>query len=425
ANTTGYFGLPVGNTAQRPGTPTVGMMRYNSTTGYGELYTAAGWAVIGQSPPSISTVTPATYNGEAGTVFTVNGYNFTADASVQFIDNAGIAYTAATVTFIDTTQIIVTTPQDFTVAQEPLDVKIMQSSGQFTKLDCIDCGGLPTWNTPSGQIGSNISPQGNISLTVSASDPDAGATITYTLVSGSFPANISLNSSTGVISGTAPIISSDTVYNFTLRATDNAGNSSDRNFFVRVLAPPVTWQTASGSLGTDYTQRSSSFTVSATSQFPVTYSLVSGSLPTGHSLNTSSGVISGTASGVADYSNTVYTFTIRASNSFVTNDRQFSINIYSRYIGYRCSTASENGTCADTAPAGYVFNRKDFSSYGTPNGSCGAFTIGSCHSISSGNWSPTLPAASYSIGASNPTWGGDPCSDVPKRMYVQMSYGVF
>ena len=60
-------------------------------------------------------------------------------------------------------------------------------------------------------------------------------------------------------------------------------------------------------------------------------------------------------------------------------------------------TAGEGGTCADTAPAGYVFNRKDFSSYGTPNGSCGAFTISGCHSISSGNWSPTLPAASYSM----------------------------
>jgi hypothetical protein len=39
ANTsTGYFDLPVGTTAQRPGTPTFGMIRANSTTGLPEWY---------------------------------------------------------------------------------------------------------------------------------------------------------------------------------------------------------------------------------------------------------------------------------------------------------------------------------------------------------------------------------------------------
>ena len=43
ANTsTGYFALPVGTTAQRPGSPTSGMTRMNSTTGLPEWYDATG-----------------------------------------------------------------------------------------------------------------------------------------------------------------------------------------------------------------------------------------------------------------------------------------------------------------------------------------------------------------------------------------------
>lgn len=184
------------------------------------------------------------------------------------------------------------------------------------------------------------------------------------------------------------------------------------------------WATASGSLGSNYTQRASSFQASANSPFGVTYSIVSGSIPTGQSLNSSTGIISGTPSGVADYTSTTFNFTIRATSSTGKfTDRSFSITIASRYVGYRCSTAGEDGSVGDTAPSGMVFNRVDFSSYGTPNGSCGAFTIGGCNSGSSNKYNPT-PTTSYSVGANNSIWG-DPCNGTPKRMYVQMSYGPF
>jgi hypothetical protein len=40
---TGMIKVPVGTTAQRPGTPEVGMIRYNSTRGCYEGYTPSGW----------------------------------------------------------------------------------------------------------------------------------------------------------------------------------------------------------------------------------------------------------------------------------------------------------------------------------------------------------------------------------------------
>lgn len=44
ANTsTGYFGLPAGTTAQRPGSPAAGFTRFNTTLGYIEYYDGAAW----------------------------------------------------------------------------------------------------------------------------------------------------------------------------------------------------------------------------------------------------------------------------------------------------------------------------------------------------------------------------------------------
>ena len=46
-SSTGHVQLPSGTTAQRPGSPVVGMIRYNSTTSFYEVYTSAGWAILG------------------------------------------------------------------------------------------------------------------------------------------------------------------------------------------------------------------------------------------------------------------------------------------------------------------------------------------------------------------------------------------
>lgn len=240
ANTsTGYFDVPAGTTAQRPVSPNVGMVRYNTDLGNLEQYTESGWGSIAP-PPSVSSVSPTTYNGESGTTFTINGSGFGADASVKFITTQGAEYSAATVSRVSASQLTATTPQDFTIANEPLSVKVIQGSGTYQSTGLIDCGGVPTWNTTAGSLG-NIY-DGSRSLfyvDVSAGDPDENATVTYSIVSGSLPTGMSINSSTGRISGTTNSVGSDTTYNFTLAATDNAGNSTQRSFSLTVKAPIV------------------------------------------------------------------------------------------------------------------------------------------------------------------------------------------
>ena len=46
--------------------------------------------------------------------------------------------------------------------------------------------------------------------------------------------NLSLNSSTGAITGTAPSPTNETTYNFTLRATDNESQTADRAYSITV-----------------------------------------------------------------------------------------------------------------------------------------------------------------------------------------------
>lgn len=239
--------VPNGTTAQRP-TPQTGMVRYNATIGKNEVYDSDGWTAIA-TPPAISTVSPITFNGEQGTSFTINGSAFDPGVTVRFITKTGVELTAATVTRVSASQITATTPRDFTVAEEPLSVRVINGSGLSATLsDTIDCGGTPTWNTAAGSLATifDSTRSSFAGTSVSASDPDSGATISYSIVSGSLPAGLSFNNATGAITGTPNAVGSDTTSSFTVRATDNAGNTNDRTFSITVRAPVVLTYTYTG-----------------------------------------------------------------------------------------------------------------------------------------------------------------------------------
>jgi hypothetical protein len=85
-NDTGYIQLPIGTTAQRPASPTVGMMRYNTTTTAVEAYTSSGWVnmTTGGIPSVYQSATlyaqlndTKIYSAGTLTANTVNLVNFT------------------------------------------------------------------------------------------------------------------------------------------------------------------------------------------------------------------------------------------------------------------------------------------------------------------------------------------------------------
>lgn len=78
----------------------------------------------------------------------------------------------------------------------------------------------PDWVTPAGSIGAFPS-QVPMTFTFVATPELPATAITYTVLSGSIPEGLSLNSETGVLSGTPLIVGEDTTYNFSVRATDD------------------------------------------------------------------------------------------------------------------------------------------------------------------------------------------------------------
>lgn len=227
----GALQAPAGTTAQRP-SGQVGQIRYNSTTGKNEMMDSEGWTTVA-SPPQITFVSPSTYNGEQGSSFTINGAFFDTGAAVKFITNAGTEYSAATVSRTNTSQLVATTPQDFTVAQEPLKVKVVNSSGLSSILDsAIDCGGVPIWTTAAGTLATVVEDEVAPTITLQAGDPDAGASISYNIITGSLPTGMSMTTG-GIITGTPNAngtYSTSVTHNFDIAAVDNAGNQTIRSF---------------------------------------------------------------------------------------------------------------------------------------------------------------------------------------------------
>ena len=262
--TDGVLELPVGNTAGRSSIPSIGDFRYNNQTSQVEFYNGGEWKNImvdAISQPLINNISPTSFSGAAGTSITIIGQNFVSGANVHFVSSVNGSSTAAgSVSFASAGILTAVTPL-LTTAGEPYGVKVTNPDGGQGLLEAaLDAGSSPTFTTPAGSLGSGIQKGSTISgIAVTATDPD-GQTITYSEVTSvltsnaNTPAatmNLTLNSSTGVISGTAPNVSSDTTYNFTIRASDGI-NTTDRAFSLGIQAAsnPLYWFRGSAHGGT-------------------------------------------------------------------------------------------------------------------------------------------------------------------------------
>jgi len=304
--------LPTGNSAQRVASSNVaGTMRYNTDLNGMELYSPSGWVPLA-APPSISTVSPSTYNGASGTEFTINGSGFTPDAQVYFVIANGTAILASTVSYYSAVQIRATTPRAIKVEEEPISVRVTQQSGIVTKTDCIDAGGVPNWITTAGTLGS-IFGANTVNVYVSATDPE-GTAITYQITSGSLPGGLNFSTANGLVQGVANSVLANTTYNFTIKANDTVNNNTDRSFSYTVLNRAPVINTAAGSLGTIYSGNAASASISAYDPDggQLTYSVSSGTLPVNSSLGSANGVISGTP--VVVTTNTTYSFTLTSTD---------------------------------------------------------------------------------------------------------------
>ena len=179
--------------------------------------------------PTITSIAPETVENTASNIV-ITGTNFVITPTVEIHSTTGAVILANSVTRDSATQLTinVTLPVDgtyFIRVENPDGLATRSSTALLTASDA------PTWTTASGSLGS-VAQGGAFSETVVATSDSA---ITYSVQSGALPTGITLDTSTGVISGTeSGTDTGETVYSFTLRATDAEAQTADRAFTITV-----------------------------------------------------------------------------------------------------------------------------------------------------------------------------------------------
>jgi len=177
------------------------------------------------------TITNVDYPGTAtaadpagGESITLTGTGFKTGATVTIGGTA-----APSVSYVSATQLTITTP-----AKTAGDYDIVVTNtdtGSATYVNGISYNGIPAWTTAAGSLGTFASGATISTITLQASEPDAG-TITFNITNGALPTGLSLTGAN--IDGTTSILNADTLYTFTVTATDDENQATPRTFTITV-----------------------------------------------------------------------------------------------------------------------------------------------------------------------------------------------
>jgi YVTN family beta-propeller protein len=171
---------------------------------------------------------------------------------------------------------------------------------------------------------------------------------TYTVSAGALPAGLTLDASSGVVSGTPTMAGPVT---FTITATNTAGTGSQAYTVTVREAPSITTASLPNpTVGTAY-----SSTVVATGYPAPTFTVSAGALPAGMTLDATSGVVSGSPTTVGPA-----TFTITATSSLGSDSRAYTVTVAPTPVAPVITTASLPDATVGTA------YRSTISASGTP-----------------------------------------------------------
>ena len=197
-----------------------------SITINGSAVNLGGSVTVGETKPTITSISPTVIENTQTSV-TIAGTNFVSVPTVEAIGSTGAIVRADEVSFSSSTSIVAkfTLPVDGTyfVRVENNDgLAVRSSSALLTVSDA------PAWTTSAGSLGSNAAGS-SVSYTVAATNATS-----FAIQSGSLPGGVSLNTSTGAITGTESGATSETTYSFTIRATDAQAQTADRAFSITI-----------------------------------------------------------------------------------------------------------------------------------------------------------------------------------------------
>ena len=154
--------LPVGTTAQRPGSPAQGMFRFNSTTGQIEVYTGVEW----NAGADFTTITADSFNGDASTTaFTLSVSGTTATTIVSLngvvqIPTTAYAVSGTTLTFTEApatgdvidARVLTTTSTIIAIADQDGDTQIQVEEGSDDDTIRFDAAGTEMFSINSSGL---------------------------------------------------------------------------------------------------------------------------------------------------------------------------------------------------------------------------------------------------------------------------------
>ena len=186
-----------------------------------------------ETQPTITNISPSVIDADVGGTVTLTGTNFASIPKVELQRTNGAVQTATSVTFTSATSVSFTTGTTGLTNGQNVRILLTNPDGNAVRSssDLVVSDGpvFTTTSLPNGESATSYSQ--NIDVT-----GDSAVTISTTVVSGALPGGITIGSTSNpsgstyraVISGTMPTISSQTVYNFTVRATDAQGQTTDQ-----------------------------------------------------------------------------------------------------------------------------------------------------------------------------------------------------
>ena len=344
--------------------------RYSNVFMSGNIVMSNGVTVTSTNviTPKIASVT---YPGDdtaadiaGGQTITITGTGFSSGASVL------VGTTPSNVvTVVGSTSITFTSPA-LSAGNYALYV-INSDGGTAIYIPGIAFSGTPTWSTSSGSL-ATVYETNSISSTVAAT---GDATISYSVNSGTLPTGSTLDTSTGLISGTAPASAGSTTYSFVIRATDGQNQDTDRSFTITVDTDSVSWSSPADNTSTalDEGAAMSAVTLSASSIAGKSITYTANALPTGVSISTNT--IVGTPT-VVGSTTSLITATAADSGRTATRTLSWVVSVASEpywpYVtlllngeGAAASNNATNNTFIDSSTNAYTVTKTNTPTQGT------------------------------------------------------------
>lgn len=217
-------------------------LRFTKDVKYGDPYDVPllPLTVVDNPVATIRSFT-GSFNSRQTSTISIEGFNFTSDWNVvRFYDATtnALVSTSSTVTFVNSQRITATTDTSIYPFVDGRYVNIQIENSLTYAVVSYNSAFLannhPIWTTPEGSILSQTMPNRNVAVTVTTTLAFGSDPIRYSLIRGDLPPGVSLNTTTGFISGLGPTVTSITTWVFVLRATANndVNRFADRTFSI-------------------------------------------------------------------------------------------------------------------------------------------------------------------------------------------------